>query len=74
MARTRKVVRRSVDKNTTGTSFLSNLLHKKNRALHGITVGSVMVLLQSFWAVLALVGWALIALSAFAYFKGKQAK
>lgn len=69
MAKTRKVV-----KNAAGTSFLSNLLHKKNRPLHGITVGSVMVLLQSFWAVLALVGWALIALSAFAYFKSKKAK
>lgn len=74
MAKKVKLVRKTANKETAGTSFLGNLFHKKNRPLHGITVGSVMVLLQSFWAVLALVGWALIALSAFAYFKSRKAK
>lgn len=65
---------RRVTRKAAEGSFLSKIFHKKHRPLHGITLGSVMVLLQSFWAVLALVGWALIALSAYAYFKGKKAK
>ncbi len=69
----KKAVKHST-KETAGTSLLRRFLHKKNRPLHGVTLGSIMVLLNSFWGVLALAGWALIALSAFAYFKGKKAK
>lgn len=68
---TKNVVKKSAQKETVG-SFLSNLLHKRNRPLHGVTLGSVMVLLNSFWGVLAIIGWGLIALSAFAYFKNRK--
>lgn len=70
----RRAAKKAV-KETAGNSLqslLSNLLHKKHRPLHGVTLGSVMVLLNSFWGVLAIIGWGLIALSAFAYFKNRK--
>lgn len=69
-----KRIKRVAKKTAVGSvqSLLSRFLHKRNRPLHGITLGSILVLLNSFWAVLALVGWALIALSAVAFFTGKK--
>ncbi len=69
----RKVAHRSVTKKSSA-SFLSGIMDKKNRPLHGVTLGSVLVLLHSVWGILALVGGALIALSAVAYFADRKAR
>lgn len=70
----KKAAKLSAKKETAGNSLLSKFFHKKNRPLQGVTLGSVLVLLHSFWAVLALVGWGLIALSAIAFFAKKKEK
>ncbi|MBI3485778.1 hypothetical protein HY025_02425 [Candidatus Daviesbacteria bacterium] len=55
-------------------SFLSEALDKKHRPLHGLALGSVMVLLHSVWAILALFGSVLMILSALAFVFGKSKK
>lgn len=74
MAKKVKGVTKKAVKKTEGSvqSFLGRFLHKRNRPLHGVTLGSILVLLNSFWAALALIGWALIALSAVAFFTSKK--
>ncbi len=74
MAKKVKRVAKKAAKKNEGylQSLLGRFLNKKNRPLHGVTLGSILVLLNSFWAVLAVIGWALIALSAVAFFTGKK--
>lgn len=67
----KKVVRR-VAKESSVQSLLGRFFHKRNRPFHGVTLGSILVLLNSYWAALAFVGWALIALSVVAFFTGKK--
>lgn len=67
--RTKKAARR---KEASGKSLLSRFFHKKHRPLHGVAAGSILVLLHSFWIVLAFVGWILIILSALAFFAKKK--
>lgn len=49
------------------SSLWGGLLDKKHRPVHGFALGGLMVLLHSFWGILALLGSGLMIISAIAY-------
>lgn len=55
-------------------SVVSGWLDKKHRPVHGFALGALMVLFQSVWGVLALVGGVLMVISALAFVTGKMKK